>query len=114
MNQTRAIIFGVVICLAALAVWVYAVPAAGAGWILAFAFLATLGLLASIQDSNLGAVAGVIIAVGVGLIWYFNRQADHAGWVLALGVLSGFVAFAHLMAIVGSSTRPERSRKKRR
>jgi hypothetical protein len=114
MKGTYATILGTVICLAALAAWAFTIPASGSGWILFIAFLATLGFLQSIRDSNLASIAGVIITVVAALTWYFNRQADHAGWVLALSIFSGLATSVNLGELVSSATQPQKLPKKKK
>ncbi len=105
MRGIIAIILSTVICLAALAAWLYTVPAEGSGWILFVALLGTHGLLKSIRKVGLATAVGLIITAVFGATWWFHRGLENSGWILFLCILCALDTFNNLRAMVSAETK---------
>jgi hypothetical protein len=112
LKGTLVTVLGAIVCVAAIAAWFYVSPEPGAGWILFVAFLGSLGLLKSINNVSLNAVAAVAITGAAGAAWFFGQELPHSGWVGFLAILGGLRTFLAINTVVSSNTAVAKPAKK--
>jgi hypothetical protein len=101
IKKTVLALFCTAVSLAALYAWTRTAPVDGSGWFLVLSFAGGLGLLNSISNHVLGAIAAAVMSATSGAAWWFYRDMPHSGWVLALCILSGLGLLHSLSEALG-------------
>lgn len=110
IKKSLLTVFATLVALAALYAWTRTVPVSGSGWFLFVAIVGSLGLLNSIANRILAAVAAAIVTAASGAAWWFYRDMPHSVWVLALCIICALRLFKSLRQAIDGPITFERTR----